>query len=115
LARKLKDEFGVLTVVASGYGHRAVEAREVGIDFLHKPFSPLADRGGPGCQCGDRRQPTIVRVPGQGRVGTKHEATVLTLSWGAPRGFEANVRDDFGRDRLSCCRMAPATGLASGV
>lgn len=41
LARKLRDLHAVPSLVVSGYAHRAVEAREVAVGFLHKPFSPL--------------------------------------------------------------------------
>lgn len=45
LARKLRDGHGVLSLVVSGYDHRAAEAREVAVGFLPKPFSPLALAG----------------------------------------------------------------------
>lgn len=49
LARKLKDRHAVPSLVVSGYGHRAVEAREVALGFLHKPFTPLALTAAIGC------------------------------------------------------------------
>jgi len=42
LARKLKDLHAVPSLVVSGYSHRAAEAREVAVGFLHKPFTPRA-------------------------------------------------------------------------
>jgi len=49
LARKLKERHAVPSLVVSGYGHRAADAREVAVGFLHKPFSPLALAGAVRC------------------------------------------------------------------